>query len=91
MNIYSIFSIFLPSTDELNIPFEFEVYYTYNGQSVSVGDDVEVETSSFGWQIGRIDRIVPNPFWRQSGMTAYVAAKDDKGWTEYASLEIEVY
>lgn len=90
MSLHSILSVFLPSIDELNIPLEFDIIYLYAGQSVGVGDEIEVNTSSFGLQTGRIDRIVPNPFWGETGMTAYVVALDDKGWTEYASLEIEV-
>lgn len=54
---------------------------------LKIGSFVWVETLCYGLQLGEVQDIVENPFYGQTGMTAYVCGN---GWSEYIPVDVEV-
>lgn len=54
---------------------------------LKIGDYVWVQTLCYGLQLGRVESIVPSPFYGDSGMTAYVCGN---GWSEYLPVDVEM-
>lgn len=93
MSLQAILALLLPTTNLESIPLEFDIYYTLNGESIGIGDTVAVDTLCYGsQQPGVVVSIVPNPFYGQGGMCAFVVSTAPaQCWTEYLPVEIEVY
>lgn len=51
---------------------------------LEVGTLVWVATLCYGLQLGKVEKIVPSPFYGRDEMTAYVVGN---GWSEYLALE----
>jgi len=72
------------ATQYTSIPVHAEVIYKNN----LIGRKVYVDTLLFGQQSGSIVRVVPCPFYGQSGLMAYIVGN---GWTEYVFLDRLVF
>lgn len=54
---------------------------------LKIGDYVWIDTLCYGTQLGKVEAVVPSPFYGEDWMCAFVVGN---GWTEYVRIDVEV-